>query len=283
MPALIGRGEGMGSNAWAVAGSRTTTGRPLLANDPHLAVGQPGHLDPEQPALPLGLAGLPPRRQRLLVRRRARRRHRPQRRDRLGLHQPRPGRHRLLPRARRRRHLPARRRLGARSRPARRSSRSPAAPTSASPCAARCTARSCPTSSRASATPVRRAPTEQEGDETEAYAVSLAWTGLIPSRTADAILDLNLATDFEGFREAASSFAVPAAEHRLRRPEGPHRLPGSRSGAGAPPGAAALTRRATGPRPAGTRPTTGRGSSSSRRCRGRSTPRTASSSPRTSR
>ena len=42
-----------------------------------------------------------------------------------------------------------------------------------------------------------RAPTEQEGDETEAYAVSLAWTGLLPGRTADAILDLNLATDFE--------------------------------------------------------------------------------------
>ena len=39
-----------------------------------------------------------------------------------------------------------------------------------------------------------RAPTEQEGDETESYAVSLAWTGLLPGRTADAILDLDLAT-----------------------------------------------------------------------------------------
>ena len=55
-----------------------------------------------------------------------------------------------------------------------------------------------------------RAPTEQEGDETETYAVSLAWTGLLPGRTADAILDLDLATDFEDFREAARSFAVPA-------------------------------------------------------------------------
>ena len=55
-----------------------------------------------------------------------------------------------------------------------------------------------------------RAPTEQEGDETESYAVSLAWTGLIPGRTADAILDLDLATDFEAFRQAARSFAVPS-------------------------------------------------------------------------
>ena len=34
--------------------------------------------------------------------------------------------------------------------------------------------------------------------------------GCIPGRTADAILDLNLATDFDDFREAARSFAVPA-------------------------------------------------------------------------
>ncbi|GAA2553619.1 penicillin acylase family protein [Winogradskya consettensis] len=36
------RGRSIGSNAWAVAGSRTTTGKPLLANDPHLAASQPG-------------------------------------------------------------------------------------------------------------------------------------------------------------------------------------------------------------------------------------------------
>jgi penicillin amidase len=33
---------GQGSNDWAVAGSLTTSGRPLLANDPHLDVTQPG-------------------------------------------------------------------------------------------------------------------------------------------------------------------------------------------------------------------------------------------------
>lgn len=34
-------GPGMGSNSWVVAGSRTTTGRPLLANDPHLPFSLP--------------------------------------------------------------------------------------------------------------------------------------------------------------------------------------------------------------------------------------------------
>jgi penicillin amidase len=33
--------EGVGSNNWVVAGTRTTTGRPLLANDPHLKITTP--------------------------------------------------------------------------------------------------------------------------------------------------------------------------------------------------------------------------------------------------
>jgi penicillin G amidase len=36
------RPKGQGSNDWVVAGSRTTTGKPLLANDPHLLAVQPG-------------------------------------------------------------------------------------------------------------------------------------------------------------------------------------------------------------------------------------------------
>jgi penicillin amidase len=37
---------GQGSNAWTVAGSRTATGRPILANDPHLGIGgtSPRHI-----------------------------------------------------------------------------------------------------------------------------------------------------------------------------------------------------------------------------------------------
>jgi penicillin amidase len=34
-------GEAVGSNNWVVDGSRTTTGKPLLANDPHLALSAP--------------------------------------------------------------------------------------------------------------------------------------------------------------------------------------------------------------------------------------------------
>lgn len=45
-----GAGEALGSNNWALAGSRTATGRPLLANDPHLGLQAPAlwyfaHLD----------------------------------------------------------------------------------------------------------------------------------------------------------------------------------------------------------------------------------------------
>ncbi|MFF5274701.1 penicillin acylase family protein [Streptomyces sp. NPDC000133] len=38
IPALLGpNGTGIGSNSWVVSGTYTTTGKPLLANDPHLA------------------------------------------------------------------------------------------------------------------------------------------------------------------------------------------------------------------------------------------------------
>ena len=38
---LGGAGQGLGSNCWALAGSRTATGKPLLAGDPHLPVRNP--------------------------------------------------------------------------------------------------------------------------------------------------------------------------------------------------------------------------------------------------
>ena len=42
LPASFGVKEaGIGSNSWAVAGSFTTTGKPLLANDPHLSASMP--------------------------------------------------------------------------------------------------------------------------------------------------------------------------------------------------------------------------------------------------
>lgn len=42
LPALLGMGDGIGSNSWVVDGSRSTTGKPILANDPHLAPSMPG-------------------------------------------------------------------------------------------------------------------------------------------------------------------------------------------------------------------------------------------------
>lgn len=42
VPQLLGRqGQGIGSNSWVVKGEHTTTGKPLLANDPHLGPAMP--------------------------------------------------------------------------------------------------------------------------------------------------------------------------------------------------------------------------------------------------
>jgi penicillin amidase len=43
-PALWARRDALGSNAWVIAPSRTSMGRALLANDPHLAVSSPSPL-----------------------------------------------------------------------------------------------------------------------------------------------------------------------------------------------------------------------------------------------
>ena len=54
-----------GSNEWAVAGSRTVNGQPLLASDPHLALGEPSTLypiglkSPEMDVEGEGFAGVP--------------------------------------------------------------------------------------------------------------------------------------------------------------------------------------------------------------------------------
>jgi penicillin G amidase len=65
-PNLIGggTGTGIGSNSWVVAGSRTVTGKPLLANDPHLAPHMPSiwyqaglHCRRVGPACPFDVTG----------------------------------------------------------------------------------------------------------------------------------------------------------------------------------------------------------------------------------
>ena len=47
-------------------------------------------------------------------------------------------------------------------------------------------------------------------DRADGYAVSLRWTALEPSRTMDAVFELNSASNFKEFRKAARDFAVPS-------------------------------------------------------------------------
>ncbi|CAM5514681.1 penicillin acylase family protein [Streptomyces abikoensis] len=65
IPALLGKsGNGIGSNSWVVSGQYTTTGKPLLANDPHLAPQMPSlwyqmglHCTKTGPSCPFDVAG----------------------------------------------------------------------------------------------------------------------------------------------------------------------------------------------------------------------------------
>jgi penicillin amidase len=60
----FGRGEGIGSNNWVVAGSRTETEMPILANDPHLGIQMPSiwyeiglHCEPVGSKCPYNVVG----------------------------------------------------------------------------------------------------------------------------------------------------------------------------------------------------------------------------------
>ncbi|CAM5410806.1 penicillin amidase [Streptomyces spiroverticillatus] len=65
LAAVLGpQGIGIGSNSWVVSGSRTTTGKPLLENDPHLTPSLPGvwyqvglHCNRVGPACPYDVTG----------------------------------------------------------------------------------------------------------------------------------------------------------------------------------------------------------------------------------
>ncbi|MEK6587986.1 MAG: penicillin acylase family protein, partial [Chloroflexota bacterium] len=63
-PFLPGDGLGIGSNNWVIAGERTATGTPLLANDPHLGIQMPSiwyeiglHCEPVGPDCGLNVVG----------------------------------------------------------------------------------------------------------------------------------------------------------------------------------------------------------------------------------
>ncbi|MFI9720554.1 penicillin acylase family protein [Streptomyces sp. NPDC052396] len=51
---------------------------------------------------------------------------------------------------------------------------------------------------------------DQAPDRAEGYAVSLRWTALEPGRTMDAVFALDQAADFQQFRKAAGEFDVPS-------------------------------------------------------------------------
>ncbi len=61
---FLGEGDDLGSNSWVVAGERTETGMPFLANDPHLGIQMPSiwyeiglHCDPVGPECPYNVVG----------------------------------------------------------------------------------------------------------------------------------------------------------------------------------------------------------------------------------
>jgi penicillin amidase len=64
-PGRVGDVQGPGSNAWVVAGNRTGTGKPVLANDPHLPLAAPGPFylsrlqGPDGPLIGASLPGAP--------------------------------------------------------------------------------------------------------------------------------------------------------------------------------------------------------------------------------
>ncbi len=62
---LLGIGDELGSNNWVIAGSRTESGAPLLANDPHLGIQMPSiwyeiglHCEPVGPECPIEAVGV---------------------------------------------------------------------------------------------------------------------------------------------------------------------------------------------------------------------------------
>jgi penicillin amidase len=60
----FGSGEGLGSNNWVISGARTESGKPILANDPHLGIQMPSiwyetglHCEPVGPQCPYNIVG----------------------------------------------------------------------------------------------------------------------------------------------------------------------------------------------------------------------------------
>ena len=204
MPELVGRGDGIGSNSWVVDANHSDTGTPILANDPHLSVSQPGvwmqmglHCNEVSPDCPLDVAGFTfsgtPG---VIIGHNADiawgfTNMGPDTAD-LFLEKVREGRWR---------HAGQWREFDSRTETIKvrggEDVRLEVRETSHGPVLS-------DVSADLSTIGANAAP------EDEQYAVSLAWSALRPMPTADAILGFNVASNWDEFREAARSFAVPS-------------------------------------------------------------------------
>ncbi|WP_082503206.1 penicillin acylase family protein [Nocardioides sp. Leaf307] len=238
LPAWLGRGDGVGSNSWVVDGEHSTTGAPILANDPHLGVGLPGvwmqmglHCRTVSPACALDVAGftfsgvpgvvighnadiawgftnLGP--------------------DVTDLYLERVDGDSWIQDGERR---PLRTRTETVEVRDGDDVRLEVRATAHGPILSDVSEAIGRVADAEAADPPGGAV--REGEE---LAVSLQWTALRPAPTADAILQLNLATDWDSFRAAASSFAVPAQNLVYADREGhigyqaPGRIPIRKSG-----------------------------------------------------
>lgn len=236
LPELVGRGRGVGSNSWVVDGDHSATGMPILANDPHLGISQPGiwvqmglHCREQTPDCTLDTAGftfsgvpgviighnadiawgftnLGPDVTDLFLEQTEG----DDRYVRDGETQPMQVRTETIEvageddvelRVRETVHGPL-----------------------------------ISDVSSEFATVGANAPTDEPGERGSGYAVALAWTALDPAPTADAILELNRASDWDSFRAAAADFSVPAQNLVYADREGhigyqsPGRIPIRRAG-----------------------------------------------------
>ena len=210
IPSTYGRGEGVGSNSWVISGEHTATGQPLLANDPHLGTrlpgiwyqnsltcvevstecpmrvsgfsfpGLPGVVIGHNEHIAWGLTNLGPDVSDFYL-------------ERLD------GTGQVL-------------RDGAWQPVTSRTERIDVAGGGSEQLTVRSTVHGPLVSDvvAAAADGGAHADTFGLGDEGQVHALALAWTGLQPSRTADAIIGLNRARNFGEFRQALTNFAVPS-------------------------------------------------------------------------
>jgi len=241
LPVMVGRGDGIGSNSWVVGPKRSSTGKPLLANDPHLGLGIPGvwyqtglHCRTVSTACPFDVtgfsfAGLPG----IVIG------HNqsiawgftnlgPDVSD-FYLEQVRGDAYR-----RGKSYLPLKQHT---------ETIKVAGGPDVSITVRETVHGPLLSDVIPSVAQVGTTALVQGKADVSAYDVSLAWTGLLPGHTADAIFKINTATDFAQFRDAAKDFAVPAQNLLYADTAGHigYQAPGqvpirASSTAGAPPG-----------------------------------------------